>query len=156
VNQTTALALLEKAKRGRLKKHKIKKDKEIFSLKKHKEAKKLKKNLKKRNASNSSEDSLTRRSSRLEGKCMASMEEVSLENIVISSSDDEDESVKIVRKRGRPKGSKNVKSEIPKNVDEINLVDNKGTPKKDVVKKKVGTPSKNRTPSKKGIDHSVL
>ena len=82
------------------------------------------------------------------------MEEVSLENIVISSSDEEGENVKIVRKRGRPKGSKNVKPEVPKNAVDSDVIDDKATPKKDIAKKKVGTPSMKRTPSKKaGIVH---
>ncbi|XP_053392476.1 ATPase family AAA domain-containing protein 5-like [Mercenaria mercenaria] len=149
VKQTTALALLEKAKRGKRKKHKMNKDKETFSLKKQKESKKQKKDLKKRNESNSSEDSVTRRSSRLEGRVMASMEEVSLENIVISSSEDEGDGVKKVKKRGRPKGSKKVIGELPKKAADTDIADNKSTPKKDGVKKKIGSPCKSRTPSKK-------
>lgn len=105
-----------------------------------------KKKAKRRNESNSSEDSVTRRSSRLEGKIMASMEEVSLENIVISSSEDEGQDEKPTRKRGRPKGSKNREKSPKKDlVEDIE----QGTPKKDTVKTKTSFPVKTKTPLKK-------
>ncbi|KAL4240609.1 ATPase AAA domain-containing protein 5 [Mactra antiquata] len=143
--QTAAQALLEKAKKRKIKKHSDKKDKTLTSKKLLK--RKEKESKKSRNESNSSEDSVTRRSSRLEGRVMASMEEVSLENIVISSSDDDGDDYK-----GRKKGKKKKKSGVKTDMEDTGEKSKKGnkllnnaevsTPTKDKIKK-VNSPMKN-------------
>lgn len=154
VKQTKAQALLEKAKQRKLKKNsKQQTDKANSAFNKPKEPKRKHTQLKTRDGSSSSEDSATRRSSRLEGKVRPSMEEVSLENIVISSS--EDEASEVQRKRMKKKGKHKEKiGERKEGVDSQTkstakkAVEGTGTPKKQSAKEK-GTPSKTRTPLKK-------
>lgn len=152
--QTAAQALLDKAKKGKLKKHhKLNNRDKVNDNDKVKTHKLKKKHRRAQNESNSSEDSITRRSSRLEGKVMASMEEVSLENIVISSSDDEENEHRKVQKRGRPKKCVKKLVGVSDLREKISKKGVKGTdvhtPTKDILKKNT-TPVKN-SPKKAGL-----
>lgn len=149
-----------KAKRGRPRKYnEVIKNRDKPVPKKPKVLTKRRKKTKERNASNSSEDSTCRRSSRLVGRTMASMEEVSLEDIIISSDADSEneDSLQEIRKRKKSKKKLKLGEKVKLNPVSNKTVENnaseKMTPKKRNTKLKGSTPAKDKpstaTPNKK-------
>ena len=118
-----------------------------------KKPKKLsKKRSQERKMSNSSEDSLCRRSSRLVGRTMASMEDVSLEGIVISSDADGEDSVTdvVIRKKHKKKmktKDKDHKHKKERKAETSSAIDDHPE-KKEKMKVKISTPSKKKSPKK--------
>lgn len=107
-----------------------------------------KKRCKERQSSNSSDDSVCRRSSRLVGRTMASMEEVSLEDIIISSDADgenEDSLLEMAkRKKTKKKHLAKERHKAGNKTDaKINVMG------KEETKSKIATPSKKKSPVKK-------
>ena len=132
--QSKAQALLEKAKKGT---KKTKTNPEKIEKRKKKEDKKMKKKSKKHREKDLDGDVVEhRRSSRLVGKTMPSMEEVSLENIVILS-DEEQEADEIIKKKRKEKKKEKLQKNKD-NVQEVAVGNDSPKPKS----KKTGSPRK--------------